>query len=63
MKNFLSLSDFLCVQVILLQFKVYLLSQKVILKHQICKHFRLMIAKINSIFGHLLLDNSCVEFL
>jgi len=44
MKNFLSLSDFLCVQVILLQFKVYLLSQKVILKHQICKHFRLMIA-------------------
>lgn len=63
MKNLLSLSDLLSVQMMFLEFEVYFFSQKVVLKQQICNHFRLMIAEVNSVFGHFLLDNSCIKFL
>jgi hypothetical protein len=62
-KYFLGLSNLHTVQVMVLQLKVNLIDGKVVEQHQICQHLWLVIAKVDTVVGHLLFDCLCVEFL
>lgn len=62
-KDFLGLSNLHTVQVMVLQLKVNLIDGKVVEQHQICQHLWLMIAKVDTVVGHLLFNGLSVKFL